>query len=349
VYSNNIVKRANEKFIAGDYQGALPLYLKASEIFGHDKFSTNIELCKKRIGSGNNSSTKKFDIKKYFDHVYVVNLEHHIEKRLKTANQLTALGIDFELFTAVNGYIGEPKELFDNYKKKPIGSLKRYPQWNERELKRGAHFIESPGAVGYIYTYLKILRDAKVKGYNKFLILEDDVILCKDFENRLSSFFSTIDPDWKVLQLGASQYGWTGINLDDALISGYYQPNQVETCGSFAIAFDGSIIDELIEAESAFEAPFDHLPMGEIYERHRGKCYVAYPNLVMPDVGDSSIRGSRCQYEQSKKVKWHIENFRYPYPKPSVSVILTSHLNLKYHSSFSNHVLRHIGWFKTIA
>lgn len=337
MYSNSFVQKANENFITGDYQNALFFYLKASEFLGQAAFSVNIELCKKRISENKKPLDPKNYLSQHFDHVYVVNLEHQIEKRLRTAIQLKKSGIEFELFSAVNGYVGEPKELFDNYKKKPIGSLKRYSQWNERELKRGGHFIESPGAVGYIYTYLKILKDAKAKGFKKFLILEDDVILCNDFEVRLNDFISSIESDWKVLQLGASQYGWTGINLDNALSTGYYHPNQVETCGSFAIAFDGSIIDELIEAESAFEAPFDHLPMGEIYERYRGKCYVSYPNLVMPDVGDSTIRGGRCQYAQSEKVKWHIENFRYPYPKPCVSVILTSHLNLKYHSSFSNH------------
>jgi len=335
----SVVKTANEKFKSGDYENALLLYREASALIGSQAFAGNIELCEKRIANNRKISPRVTDsyLNTYFDHVYVVNLEHQIDKRLKIASQLKNSGVKFELFSAVNGYIGEPKKLFDKYKTKPLGSLSRYPQWNEREIKRAAHYIESPGAVGYIFTYLKILRDAKARGFRKFLILEDDVILRSNFEFHLKKFLSSIDSDWKVLQFGASQYGWTDISLDDALVKGYYFPNQVETCGSFAIAFDESIIDELIEAESAFEAPFDHLPLGEIYERYRGKCYVSYPNLIMPDVGDSSIRGSRCQYEQSKKVKWHIENFRYPYPKPSVSVILTSHLNLKYHSSFSNH------------
>ena len=333
---NNFAKKANEKFVSGDYQNALSLYLKASELLGQEMFTANIELCRKRLNE-NKGTPSNNHLNEHFDHIYVVNLDHQLEKRLKTANQLRKAGIQFELFSAVNGYMGEPRDFFENYRKTPLGSLKRYPLWNDREIRRGSHFIESAGAVGYIYTYLKILKDAKRRQFKKFLILEDDVILCNDFENKLEKFLSSVVSDWKVLQFGASQYGWSGINLDTALSNGYYHPNQVETCGSFAIAFDGSIVDELIEAESAFEAPFDHLPMGEIYERYRGKCYVSYPNLVMPDVGDSSIRGGRCQYAQSEKVKWHIENFRYPYPKPSVSVLLTSHLNLKYHSSFSKH------------
>lgn len=335
--SNSIVKDANTKFISGDYLGALNLYKRAGEILGKDLFAANIRLCNERIPQVTFLKAPEKNIHDYFQHVYVVNLHHQINKRLKIAHHLKQENIRFELFQAVNGYQGEPLNVYETYKKKPLGSLTRYSSWNEREIKRNSHFIESAGAVGYIFTYLKILEDAKSKGYKKILILEDDVILCHDFFMRLECFMSKIPNSWKVLQLGASQYGWTNINLDSALEEGFYQPNQLETCGSFAIAFDVSIADEVIEAQSAFEAPFDHLPMGEIYEKYRGECFVSYPNLVMPDVSDSSIRGGRCQYAQSEKVKWNIENFRYPYPKPSVSVILTSHKNLKYYSNFSNH------------
>ena len=141
--------------------------------------------------------------------------------------------------------------------------------------------------------------------------------------------------DWKVLQLGASQYGWESFSLKTAEANGFYHPRILETTGSFAIAIDMSIADEIIEAQESFEAPFDLLAMGEIYEKYLGKCFVSYPNIVMPDVEDSSIRNGRCQYTHAERVKWSVDNFEYPYPKPSVALVVTSETNLQYLSSFN--------------
>lgn len=335
--SSLIVKRASESFKSGDFQRALSLYQQAAELYGVDSFGFNIELCKKKIALCGGNISSAHLLNEFFDHIYVVNLKHHIGKRLKIVNQLRKSNISFEIFEATNGYIGEPFRQYENYQLIPIGHLKRYSDFNAREVRRGSKFIESAGAVGYIYTYLNILNDAKKRGYKRFLILEDDVILCNDFESKFRKFISGVGDDWKILQLGASQYGWDSVDIDSSAKNGHYFPRRLDTCGSFAIAFDSSIIDELIEAQQAFEAPFDHLPMGEMYEKYLGKCFVAYPNVVMPDVGDSSIRGGRCQYTHGQKVKWNVENYNYPYPRPSVAVILSSVENLKYFSNFSNH------------
>lgn len=333
--SNSLVKKASDYFRSGNYEAALSVYKQAALKYGSRAFDLNIEICQRKVDASLGAPKNKFEISKYFDHIYVVNLKHHVEKRLKIAHQLYQRDISFELFDACNGYIGEPYEHYKRYSEIPAGQLRRYPEYNQREIKRGSKFLESAGAFGYLYSYLKILKDAKSKGYKKFLILEDDIILSNDFEYRLFSFMNSVSTDWKIIQLGASQYGWDSVNLNDAEQNGYYYPKSLDTCGSFAIALDCSIVDEMIEAQEAFEAPFDHLPMGEIYERYAGKCYVVYPNIVMPDVGDSSIRGSRCQYTHGAKMKWDVKNFNYPYPKPSVAILISSYANLKYLTSFS--------------
>ena len=271
----------------------------------------------------------------YFDNIYVVNLEKSIKERLRVTKHLKERGVKFQRWEATNGYEGEPLAKFNEYKKRELGTLKRYSSFNEREIWRGKGFLESAGAIGYIFTYINILKDAQNKGYKKFLILEDDIILSDNFDSEFTKFINTIDPDWKVLQLGASQYGWNSVDLEKAKIDGFYFPRQLDTCGSFAIALKGDIVSELIEAELAFEAPFDHLPLGEIYERYLGKCYVVYPNIVMPDVTDSNIREGRDQCLHAEKMRWIPSNFKFPLPTPSVSVLVKSAKNLKYASIFS--------------
>jgi chondroitin synthase len=275
-------------------------------------------------------------INNYFDNIYVVNLKDKVPNRLAVSNHLYEHGIDFEIFEATNGYAGEALEKFNKYKKRGLGELTKYPQYNARELKKGTNFIESTGAIGYIFTYLRILKDAKKKRHKRFLILEDDILLCHDFESRFEKFIDDIQDEWKILQLGASQYGWDSVDLEASKKRGYYYPRDMDTKGSFAIAFDSSIIDDLIKVQTTFEAPFDHAPMSDLYERYLTKCFVAYPYLVMPDVSESSIRGKRDQYTHAKRVKWAVDDYDFPLKKPSIAIVITSKTNLKYLSNFSS-------------
>lgn len=333
----DILKKANDFFKRGDYVTAYKFYKEAEKKYGRNIINYNLTKCEAYLCDVKNDKNciESSFLNEYFDHIYVVNLKHKIADRLKVAKHLTEHGIKFEIFEATNGYEGEPLEKYQQYIQRKLGDLKRFQEHGEREIQRGSKFIESAGAVGYIFTYLRILKDAKTKGYQRFLILEDDVLLIKNFEYKLKNFIDSIEKNWKILQLGASQYGWGSIDIAKAEMDAFYLPRIMETKGSFAIAFDSSIIDELIEAQSAFEAPFDHLPMEEQYEKYLGKCFVAFPNIVMPDVSESTIRGKRCQYTHGANMKWKIELFDYPLDLPSISIIISGVDNLKYFSSFS--------------
>lgn len=327
---------ARQYYDNGDFLSALHTYKDAEKILGYGLFEYNIKKCREQLGLSLNGRPSA--INSYFDKVYVVNLKHESANRLKIANQLNNACIEYELFTATNGYKGDAYQKWLSYASTPIGSMQFFSKFNELEKKRGKKFIESAGAIGYIKTYLRILENAKSANHKRILILEDDVILSHDFEIGIKRFMDNIKDDWKLIHLGASQYGWEDISTFKAKKDYYYHPRQLKTTGSFAIGIDMSIADEIIDLQEKFEVPFDHISMGEIYEKYNDKCFVAYPNLIMPDVADSSIRGSRCQYSHSKRVKWDVERYPYPYPKPSVALVVTDPANLKYFESFSSPV-----------
>ncbi|WP_237055937.1 glycosyltransferase [Microbulbifer sediminum] len=264
-----------------------------------------------------------------FDKVYLVSLSHDLEKRLKVGFQLRSLGIDFEWFPAVNGYEGQPLLDYQEYVKRPLGKMAFFSDCADYERIRGSKMIESPGAVGYIYTYISIIEDAKVRGFKNILIVEDDIILCRDFKQRFHRFISSTSEDWKILLLGASQYDWSGVDIPEALKRGFYNPELHKTKGSFAIALNESIFDELIDNLRHLDAPFDNFPVGFLYEKYNGACSVAYPYLVMPDVGDSAIRGGRSQYSHSNRVGWWVPDFNYPAQKPCIGIVLKSYRNLE--------------------
>ncbi|WP_217522745.1 glycosyltransferase [Vibrio metschnikovii] len=342
-----LLKKANKLFTQGEYDKALEIYLQYEKQYGNEDVRVNIKLCLDRMGENSSLSDCYYEgvqsnqINDYFDHIYVVNLQHQHEKRLKIAKHLNDNNVRFEFYNATDGYQVELLDFFNRYKEKPLGHLIRYSAYSFLEFSKREHLIESPGAMGYIFTYISILEDAKKNGYKRFLILEDDVLLDNHFNDKFLKFIDSIDDDWKVLLLGASQYGWDIIDEAEAISRGYYYPGRTpdsinRTCGSFAIAFDYSVIDEVIEAQKSFESPFDQLPMNEIYQRYIGKCFVTFPNIVMPDVTKSTIRHGRDQFQHSHLMKWEIENFNFPLKKPSISILITSRRNVQYLDSFSH-------------
>lgn len=129
----------------------------------------------------------------YFDHIYVITLERakdrheHIEKELQ--------GLDYELF------FGKDKQLFS------LEDLKAAKIYNE-ELAKEHHRYDKPmqdGQVGCAWSHLEVYRDTLAKGYEKVLILEDDVVIDKENINTTMQVLSSLPADWELVYLGFAE------------------------------------------------------------------------------------------------------------------------------------------------
>lgn len=218
-------------------------------------------------------------INDYFDRVYVLNLDRDKERLLKIGGKLASLGIKFERFPAVDG------EGID---------------YKCENFVEGMGMLENRFAMGCLLSHLRIIDDAKKNGYGRILILEDDIMFCENFDALLQNI-RKID-EWKLLYLGASQHRWEGIEyLEDF----YCAKN---TAGTFAYAVDRSIYEEFAHDPDDPRA-IDRILMS-IQDRHHGKCFVSYPNLIVADVTSSSIRPPRDQTEHSEKMRWNIQRYK---------------------------------------
>lgn len=257
-----------------------------------------------------------------FDNIYLVNLRSAVRRRTTVQWALNKEGVQYELFNALDGRSVLGHSIFERIRARAVGELKRHPEYASLEMRIGRKFIDSIGAVGYLLTYIRILLDAQRRGFKKFLILEDDVLLRRNFRGHLARLLARVGSEYKVLLLGASQYRWDSIDISAAEAQGYYRPKPIDTCGSFALALDISVVDELLDELLSFDAPFDHVPMGCLYERYPLDCYVAYPNIVIPDVNHSYIRESRDQLAHSEKMRWRLQDFDYPLGRPRFGIVL---------------------------
>lgn len=157
--------------------------------------------------------------------------------------------------------------------------------------------IKTLGAFGHVNTFIGILSDAIDKNYNKILILEPDIYFAKDFDRLVETYLKL---DYDVLYFGASQYKWLCIDQDnDIRERGYYKANN--TCGTFAIGLDRNVFQEYLNILKKFEYPSD-ICLFDIHKKYN--CLVAYPNIIICDVSNSSTSESRNQISTSRKFRW---------------------------------------------
>jgi glycosyltransferase involved in cell wall biosynthesis len=254
-------------------------------------------------------------LNKIFDKIYVINLERDSFKKAMIIKKFSNLKINFEFINAVNGHDEPYISNYKEYRSKPYD----WDGAHEYEIKRKAKMIPSPGAYGYIASWIKVIKQAIKNNANKILVFDDDVIFHDNFENEVRLFFNTIGTKFKIISLGVSQHSWSKIIKKHR----YYNPIE-HTDGSFALGIDSSIFQEILDDASKYNIALDSGAIRNIYKKYQDECFVAYPNLVIADLTSSSISAKRDMNKLSEKFNWDLTNFNYiPYCNILVSIILT--------------------------
>jgi hypothetical protein len=229
---------------------------------------------------------------------YVLSLDDEEEKFTYCQHVLSREGFNPQRMIAIRGADEPYNSNYNEYYNSP---------YNSEDLRLGRKAIQSIGAWGYLLTMRKILLDAIEKGFNSIAVFDDDIILTHDFTLKFSRFINNVPDGWDILMLGASQWNWTGVKLDDKL--GWYRPNEV-TNGSFAMIYHSSIFEKLIESINKMDSPFDSKPLKTIICNEVAQSsYVAWPNIIVADVEKEGIRDSRSQSAYASRFRWRMQNF----------------------------------------
>lgn len=242
---------------------------------------------------------KQHPINLFFDKVFVLNMESEIKKREAIKKKFNHLGLDYEIFNAVNGKARKFDRLWEIYSNRPLAT------YFEKSYKK--KFIESRGALGYLKTMEALLKHAIKDNLENIIIFDNDCIFDTHFNQKINVHLDFIkNIKWKIFLLGASDYGLK----DRKETPPYYTPIKFKTCGSFATAINRSCFHEILNELMKNETPFDNMPLGLIYEKYPKECFVVYPNIVIAEVANSTIRESRNQDSHSKNMGWKLENFK---------------------------------------
>jgi GR25 family glycosyltransferase involved in LPS biosynthesis len=264
-------------------------------------------------------------LNQYFSHIYVLNLDRRLDRRMEIIQKLKKYNIRAEIFRAEDGYTPENQEEFSQFFSKPVAG----PGSHELEKSLLKKMIASPGAWGYLKTYRRLLQDARQKKYSRILCFDDDVLFHHQFEEKLEKALAQVPADWKLLYLGATQHVWnipTALDYPvewektDKTTLPYYFPLKAD--GSFALGIHHSVFDELLEEAGRMDCAFDSGALRSMQQKYKGQCFVVTPNVIIADVSQSDIAHDRRQESLSKKLKWELPEYDYPFRQELVSVIM---------------------------
>ncbi len=125
-----------------------------------------------------------------FDHIYVLTLPHATDRQRALEQSLE--GVDYELF-----YGQDKNALNDDVLSDPT----IYDDAHHRKIKRTTRGM-TKAEVACALSHRNIMQDALDNGFERFLILEDDVLPIADAIAQLPQELQELPEDWQVILLG---------------------------------------------------------------------------------------------------------------------------------------------------
>jgi GR25 family glycosyltransferase involved in LPS biosynthesis len=160
--------------------------------------------------------------------------------------------------------------------------------------------IVNKGQWGCLESHINILKDAIEKKYKTILILEDDVLLCKDFNTQIKRIIKIQETnrDWSIIYTGASQHNWENIEFQKDF---YYAKNST---GSFSYIVHMSFFQILLEKFEKRLKPVDNY-LEDIQEKYYKTIFVLFPNIIICNLEESNIGNKRDNTIWFNKFKWN--------------------------------------------
>ena len=126
----------------------------------------------------------------FFDHIYLITLRESTNRQKYFKKELD--GLDYEIMWAINGSDLDLRQIVADGIYDP--SLTKSISASGKELV--------PGEVGCALSHLKVYEDMLERGFQRILVLEDDLIVESKLLNHLKKSIQELPENWDVIYLG---------------------------------------------------------------------------------------------------------------------------------------------------
>lgn len=204
------------------------------------------------------TEVEKNMINEYFDNIYCVNLDRRPDRWEQVKSEIDKHGLIVERFSAVDG--------------------------NPNNIEKEPGILD--GEIGCTLSHYNIILDAKKRGFDKILVLEDDVVFVDDLNAKFEEFIKQLPEDWDMVYFGGNhQLPITPVNNNIFKIT--------KTWTTHAYAIKSNLFDVVAELHRQCKKQVD-VYYAEIQPKYN--CYVFKPHLAWQRDGFSDIRNSHMSY-----------------------------------------------------
>jgi GR25 family glycosyltransferase involved in LPS biosynthesis len=245
----------------------------------------------------------KIDLTGVTKNIFVINLPKNVEYKKKIKNKFKKYNIkNYEFF---DGVIPDEKQtiLFQELRQDtdPLGRI---------------NYI---GELGCFLAHNRLWENIKLRNLDNAIIFEDDIFFHKDFQRILEKNINVFK-DFDIVFLGISQSIFThkikeNIKKNTNLNKNYYLCNhminekkKIYSYGTFGYFVKKKTINLFLDNIDAPNFKFRTIDtfIQDIIDKKKLKSCIFYPNLVIADVSESTIREKREFMDFSFKKKWDL-------------------------------------------
>jgi len=231
-------------------------------------------------------------INKIFPNIYVISLleDENFKRITHTKYVLKKMGANFTI--CFMSRISE--EIYLEY-------LKGFSKLEECDLPKNRFQKLSKSELGCVFSHAWILHNLEninikqnyTSDSDLHLILEDDIMPIRDFDNRLKNIIDQT-PDiinGKIMMLASTDYN---ISFREISNNTYIPRGERIICGAGAYALNSESAREIAKEMTCCLKPADHY-FNIIFDKVNGKSegFVVYPPLIWLDISQSTIGNQR--------------------------------------------------------
>jgi GR25 family glycosyltransferase involved in LPS biosynthesis len=139
------------------------------------------------------------------------------------------------------------------------------------------------GELGIIMSQIGALKFAQMMGWEEVIVLEDDVVLCEDWLERLTILKSNLPENWEHVYLSAhSDYVKFKVHQYPTLIK---SPQAV---GAFSYMVNKTAYSKLIKFATSFITTFDDMVM-HMVSQGKLNSYMYFPFMTYHNANNSTV------------------------------------------------------------
>jgi GR25 family glycosyltransferase involved in LPS biosynthesis len=176
-------------------------------------------------------------------HIIVLNLDRCVDRKNLLEAQFKKIGIDnYTFFPAFDG-------------KDNINMSFSAPILKGAGMGRKLEKTE----IAVIMSHIGALKHAQIMGYDNVVILEDDVVICDDWNNRLNILENMLPSEWEYVYLSG--------HSDYVKLPMYNEPTVIDAppmIGAFSYLANKTGIEKLIKYCGEFVTTYDDMIMHKI-------------------------------------------------------------------------------------